>query len=383
MKITKARFMINGYRPPANSKMRKEVSMDSISGYFEYTGRDEAKDVGKEVEENETGYFGYTGSHTVGTSSSMGGLNTLEDRKKFKKEIKKYFNKKGSICWDLVISLESDEEAAKLGLETVDNWNSVISDALPKIFKQYDLEYNNVLWWFDVHRNTEHPHIHLAFMEKHQTRFKGKISKAKLENVKKSIYTCIAARQKLAEKTGYDYTEYFKIKDQELNQLVTLVKGEDLSDVKTLNQLLDALPKTGRLQYNSYNMKDFKPVIDEIIDEIIFNSPDLKKQYNILLERIDILEGVMNDESAGISTLKEAELNKLHERIGNYILKNYKKTEKIKLKVKKETKTVRKVKYLNEKRLEGFIYSVALEQQNTINKSIDEYYKRMENNLIV
>ena len=381
MKITKARFMMNGYKPPSNSRMKKEISIDSISGYFEYTGRDEAKDVVKEVEENETGYFGYTGSHTVGTSSSMATLNTREDRKRFKKEIKKYFNKKGNICWDLVISLESDEEAAKLGLETVDNWNSVMSDALPKIFKQYDLEYNNVLWWFDVHRNTEHPHIHLAFMEKHQTRFKGKISKAKLENVKRTIYTCIAVRQKLAEKTGYDYREYFKIKDQEFNQLVTLIKGKDLSNVKTLNQLLDALPKTGRLQYNSYNMKDFKPVIDGIIDEIIFNSPDLKKQYDILLERIEVLEGVMNDESAGISTLKEAELNKLHERIGNYILKNYKKTEKVK--VKKETKTIRKVRYLNEKRLEGFIYSVALEQQNNINKSIDEYYKRMENNLIV
>lgn len=381
MKITKARFMMNGYNPPSNSRMKNKVSMDSISGYFEYTGRDEAKDVEKEVEENETGYFGYTGSHTVGTSSSMGVLNTREDRKKFKKEIKKYFNKKGNICWDLVISLESDEEAAKLGLETVDNWNSVMSDALPKIFKQYDLEYNNVLWWFDVHRNTEHPHVHLAFMEKHQTRFKGKISKAKLENVKRSIYTCIAARQKLAEKTGYDYREYFKIKDKEFNQLVTLVKGKDLSKLKTLNQLLDALPKTGRLQYNSYNMKNFKPVIDKIIDEIIFNSPDLKKQYDLLIERIDVLEEIMNEESVGISTLKEAELNKLYERIGNYILKNYKKTEKIK--VKRETRVIRKVKYLNEKRLEGFIYSVALEQQNSINKSIEEYYKRMQNNLIV
>lgn len=381
MKITKARFMVYGCKPPSNSRMKKEISLDSISGYFEYTGREEAKDVEKEVEDNESGYFGYTGSHSVGTSSSMGMLNTREDRKKFKKEIKKYFYKKGNVCWDLVISLESDEEAAKLGLETVDNWNSVMSDALPKIFKQYDLEYNNVLWWFDVHRNTEHPHVHLAFIEKHQTRFKGKISKAKLENVKRSIYTCIVARQKLAEKKGYDYREYFKIKDKEFNQLVTLVKGKDLSKLKTLNQLLDALPKTGRLQYNSYNMKKFKPVIDRIIDEIIFNSPDLKKQYDLLIERIDVLEGIMNEESDGISTLKEAELNKLHERIGNYILKNYKKTEKIK--VKKETKVIRKVKYLNEKRLEGFIYSVALEQQNTINKSIDEYYKRMENNLIV
>lgn len=381
MKITKARFMVYGCKPPSNSRMKKEISLDSISGYFEYTGREEAKDVEKEVEDNESGYFGYTGSHSVGTSSSMGMLNTREDRKKFKKEIKKYFYKKGNVCWDLVISLESDEEAAKLGLETVDNWNSVMSDALPKIFKQYDLDYNNVLWWFDVHRNTEHPHVHLAFIEKHQTRFKGKISKAKLENVKRSIYTCIVARQNLAEKTGYDYKEYFKLKDWEFNQLMTLVKGKDLSKLKTLNQLLDALPKTGRLQYNSYNMKECKPAIDRIIDEIIFNSPDLKKQYDLLIERIDVLEEIMNEESVGISTLKEAELNKLHERIGNYILKNYKKTEKIK--IKKETKVIRKVKYLNEKRLEGFIYSVALEQQNSINKSIEEYYERMQNNLIV
>lgn len=380
MKITKARFMVYGCKPPSNSRMKKEISLDSISGYFEYTGREEAKDVEKEVEVNESGYFGYTGSHSVGTSSSMGMLNTREDRKKFKKEIKKYFYKKGNICWDLVISLESDEEAAKLGFETVDNWNSVMSDVLPKIFKQYDLEYNNVLWWFDVHRNTEHPHVHLAFIEKHQTRFKGKISKAKLENVKRSIYTCIVARQKLAEKTGYDYKEYFKLKDWEFNQLMTLVKGKDLSKLKTLNQLLDALPKTGRLQYNSYNMKEYKPAIDRIIDEIIFNSPDLKKQYDLLIERIDALEEIMNEESAGISTLKEAELNKLHERIGNYIIKNYKKTEKIE--IKRETKVIRKVKYLNEKRLEGFIYSVALEQQNSINKSIEEYYKRMQNNLI-
>ena len=373
--------MVYGCKPPSNSRMKKEISLDSISGYFEYTGREEAKDVEKEVEVNESGYFGYTGSHSVGTSSSMGMLNTREDRKKFKKEIKKYFYKKGNICWDLVISLESDEEAAKLGFETVDNWNSVMSDVLPKIFKQYDLEYNNVLWWFDVHRNTEHPHVHLAFIEKQQTRFKGKISKAKLENVKRSIYTCIVARQKLAEKTGYDYKEYFKLKDWEFNQLMTLVKGKDLSKLKTLNQLLDALPKTGRLQYNSYNMKEYKPAIDRIIDEIIFNSPDLKKQYDLLIERIDALEEIMNEESAGISTLKEAELNKLHERIGNYIIKNYKKTEKIK--IKRETKVIRKVKYLNEKRLEGFIYSVALEQQNSINKSIEEYYKRMQNNLIV
>lgn len=86
--------MMNGYKPPSNSRMKKEISIDSISGYFEYTGRDEAKDVVKEVEENETGYFGYTGSHTVGTSSSMATLNTREDRKNSKKKLKSILIKK-------------------------------------------------------------------------------------------------------------------------------------------------------------------------------------------------------------------------------------------------------------------------------------------------
>ncbi len=373
--------MMYGYNPPSNSRMTKEITSKSISGYFDYTGREEAKDVDKEIEEQEQGYFSYTGSHTVGTSTSMGILTSKEDRNNFKKEINHYFNKKGNICWDLVISLENDQEAEKLGLETIENWNSVMSDALPKIFKQYDIEYNNVLWWFDVHRNTEHPHVHLAFMEKHQTIFKGKIKKVKLENVKRSIYTCIAARQKLSQQTHSDYKEYFKIKDKEFNELITLVKRKDISNIKSLNQLMDILPKTGRLQYNSYNMREFKPVIDKVVDDIIFNNSDLKKQYNVLLEKLDLLEKIMNEESDHLATIKSAELYKLHERIGNYILKNYKKTEKIQ--VKKETKYVRKVRYLNEIRLEGFIYSVALQQQNSIDKSIEQYYKRMEESLII
>lgn len=60
-----------------------------------------------------------------------------------------------------------------------------MDDALPKIFKQYGLDINNALWWFDIHRNTNHPHIHLAFMEKNQTRFRGKVTKQELENTKK------------------------------------------------------------------------------------------------------------------------------------------------------------------------------------------------------
>ncbi len=84
---------------------------------------------------------------------------------------------------------------AKLGLETVDNWNSVMSDALPKIFKQYDLEYNNVLWWFDVHRNTEHPHVHAGLYRKTSDKIqRKKYQKQNWRMLKGLIYTCIAAK---------------------------------------------------------------------------------------------------------------------------------------------------------------------------------------------
>ena len=154
----------------------------NFGGYFDYTGRDEAKDADKTVEKQEDGYFGYTGSHTIGTYSSMGVLNTKENRSQFKKEINRCFHKNGNLCWDYVISLESDDEAHQLELETGEQWAAVMKEVLPKLFKQYDLDYHNVLWWFDVHRNTEHPHIHLAFMEKKQTDRTGEEKDSQTQN---------------------------------------------------------------------------------------------------------------------------------------------------------------------------------------------------------
>lgn len=209
MKITKIRFFEYGKAPPKNSRYKGKITNDTVGGYFDYTGRDEAKDADKTVEKQEDGYFGYTGSHTIGTYSSMGVLNTKEDRSQFKKEINRCFHKNGNLCWDYVISLESDEEAHQLELETGEQWAAVMKEVLPKLFKQYDLDYYNVLWWFDVHRNTEHPHIHLAFMEKKQTRTRGKLSQRKMKNVKQIIYTSLAARKRLKERTGYDHKEIF------------------------------------------------------------------------------------------------------------------------------------------------------------------------------
>lgn len=390
MKITKVRFFEYGKLPPKNSRYQGTISDKTVAGYFDYTGREEAKDVAKEINEQEKGYFGYTGSHTVGTFSSIGELQSAEDRKKFKNEINTYFNEDGNLCWDFVISLEDDEEAERLGLNTPEGWSSAMDDALPKIFKQYGLDINNALWWFDIHRNTNHPHIHLAFMEKNQTRFRGKVTKQELENTKKFIYTSIAARMNLKQNTGLDYKEFFKSKDESFAQLVLYIKDKDLSQIKGLKELCRSLPKSGRLQYNSYNMKSYKKAIDNVIKNIIESDEELKKEYDCFVHKLDLLEEAMRDDGNQYGHIKQRELDKFFERIGNYILQNYKKNEYVLLEKSKDhnkpdlkRKNFRTKRYLNEKRLKGFVYSIAVEEQMKIDKAIEEYNQRMENNLII
>ena len=136
MKITKIRFFEYGQKPPKNSRFKDTISSETVGGYFDYTGREEAKDVDKEIDKQEDGYFGYTGSHSVGTYSSSGELNTKEERDAFKKEIDHCFHKDGNLCWDYVISLEDDNEAYQLGLENTEQWLSAVKRIFTKNAKR-------------------------------------------------------------------------------------------------------------------------------------------------------------------------------------------------------------------------------------------------------
>lgn len=391
MKITKIRFFEYGKEPPKNSRFKDTISNETVGGYFDYTGREEAKDVDKEIDKQEDGYFGYTGSHSVGTYSSSGELNTKEERDAFKKEIDHCFHKNGNLCWDYVISLEDDNEAYQLGLENTEQWLSAVKEFLPKMLKEYHIDYNNTLWWFDLHRNTEHPHIHLVFMEKNQTRSRGKLTPREMQNVKRHIYSSLSARAMLKERTGKDYRTFFQEKDMSLKELMTSIEKKDIKKNPKLRDLYKVLPKTGRLQYNSCNMKQYQPMIKTIIDDLIQNDEDLKTAFNEYIRKLDQLEEVMNEEGNDVATIKEAELEKFYSKVGNYILQNYKKTEYVeeskkdenKVNLPSKNKKVYKKKYLTEAKLKGYIHKLANEQQSKINKAIEEYNQRMEEQLLV
>ena len=132
-------------------------------------------------------------------------------------------------------------------------------------------------------------------------------------------------------------------------------------------------------------------MIKSIIDDLIQNDDELNKAFNEYLGKLDQLEEVMNEEGNDVATIKEAELEKFYSKVGNYILQNFKKTEYVeeskkdgnKVNLPSKTKKTYKKKYLTEAKLKGYIQKLANEQQSEIDKAIEEYNRRMEEQLLV
>lgn len=328
VKIDKVRFFRCGYAAPKNSNFRGVMTSEVFSDYANYTGREEAKEPEKTLEENEnTGYLNYTASHHTGyTRSSMGILDTHEKLMLFKKEIAECFKNTGDLAWENVLSLESFDEAEKYGLSTNEDWEAALSKALPKFFKYAGYDPNNMVWWWDYHTNKFHPHVHIIWMEKEKTRERGKLSKNELAALKRFTALELEARKKLVNQIDSDYKMFFENKDLKFKEIIVNVDRYLANNTNhDLDSLFKILPKTGRLQMNSYHMADFKPLIKEIIHDIIQNDDKIFTSYQQWMEDIDLLRNNMNSiQNSDIDSFKANEIERLYTRIGNRILKYYK-----------------------------------------------------------
>ena len=146
-----------------------------------------------------------------------------------------------------------------------------------------------------------------------------------------------------------------------------------------LTELLKALPKRGRMQYNSYNMKDYRPLIDNYIDHLIRTDKKAKASFEKLMETIDRLEANINDAgNEKISTLKEAEMRKIYERIGNMIVQKAKNPDyKEIMTVNKrtgETQLRRYRKPLTNISISRAIAAVANAPDQEMEEALEEYY---------
>lgn len=391
IKIHKLRFLVYGSQPPRGSRFKDTLDTDSLIGYTKYTDRDVAKGNEKELGRRKDGYLGYTSSHHKdSTISSEGVIDTKEKREELYRKLSSAFSKKGDIFYEEIISLESHEEAERLSLgESARQWEPLLSEVLPKVFRHRGFAPDNMLWTADLHTNTQHPHVHLLFMEKEHTIDRGKFTKSDMKYLKRQLLSALERRQTYCDRLEASVDDVFRNKDKQFRHLMSDV-GQSLLDNKNiqLTELLKALPKRGRMQYNSYNMKDYRPLIDNYIDHLIRTDKKAKASFEKLMETIDRLEANINDAgNEKISTLKEAEMRKIYERIGNMILQKAKDPDyKEIMTVNKrtgETQVRRYRKPLTNISISRAIADVANAQEQEMEEALEEFYYRASHTRMV
>lgn len=391
IKIHKLRFLIYGSQPPKGSRFKETLDTGSLIGYTQYTDRDDAKGNEKKLGKRKDGYLGYTSSHHKdSTISSEGVIDSKKKREELYKKMEKAFSKKGDIFYEEIISLESHEEAERLSLgQSAKQWEPLLNEVLPKVFRHKGFDPKNMLWTADLHTNTQHPHVHLLFMEKEHTMDRAKFTQSDMKYLKRQLLSALERRQAYCDRLEASVDDVFKKKDKQFRHLMSDVEESLLNNKNIqLTELLKALPKRGRMQYNSYNMKDYRPLIDNYIDHLIRTDKNAKASFSKLMETLDRLEANINDAgNEKISTLKEAEIRKIYERIGNMILQKAKDPDYKEIKtVNKRTGETHVRRYrqpLTNISISRAIADVANAQEQEMEEALEEFYYRASHTRMV
>ena len=292
----------------ANSLLHSEHGLDG--SLMDYTSRETAT-----KNSNDKTYF---------TMTNEGKLYSQEQREEWIRNSMKSFSKDGDLIWTLVVSLDNYDLLNEYELKTQEDFASTTQKALNKTFKKIGLDPNNMIWWEDFHTNTDHPHMHITFLEKEHTRDRGKFTEKEIDKVKTTIITEIAARKR--------YKELYLQESEDALKMINPLKKEVISQMETLSyktlkdvsNLYSQLPRSGRLQYNSANMAPYKKQLDNIVEQIL-KSDSLKESYKKFADHLKTFDENMNAiGNEKISHMFESEDSKLRTQIANEILRGFK-----------------------------------------------------------
>ena len=292
----------------ASSLLHSEHGLDG--SLMDYTSRENAT-----KNSNDKAYF---------TMTNEGKIYSQEQREEWIRNSMKSFSKDGDLIWTLVVSLDNYDLLNEYELKTQEDFASTTQKALNKTFKKIGLDPKNMIWWEDFHTNTDHPHMHITFLEKEHTRDRGKFTEKEIDKVKTTIITEIAARKR--------YKELYLQESEDALKMINPLKKEVISQMETLSyktlkdvsNLYSQLPRSGRLQYNSTNMAPYKNQLDNIVEQIL-KSDSLKESYKKFADHLKTFDENMNAiGNEKISHMFESEDSKLRTQIANEILRGFK-----------------------------------------------------------
>ncbi|QIK58221.1 sel1 repeat family protein [Erysipelothrix sp. HDW6A] len=308
------------------------VTTESAIGYSKYTARSNANEkTFEKVDFAPGGYYDYTSKRfgATRTFTNEGWKDSSQDIKQFRNYVAKHFQDDGDILWIPVQSYKDYTTANQYGLFNQEDYAEITKKSLERFFKYVGLEPNNMIWWMNYHNNKNHPHVHLAFLEKDKTRSKGTFTQEELVQYKRFILTEMKERERLILGTENEMIASFKNMDFERQVIkknaLELISSKQSSNINSLIfKLSEELPEKGRLQYGSPHMIPYRDKLDAIVEHIL-NHEKIRNEYeslkNTWIELDDDYSKTLNED---ITNMVDAEDSKLRKQIANLVLKEIK-----------------------------------------------------------
>lgn len=356
-------------------------SQDSSNDYLQY--------VISGVKEGEVrDFLDYTGNPEKSSGAfSKDGLLTYRERKEIREELKNT----DSQIWSCLLSF--GEEYGKKHLKSWRDAKDIIEAEFPRLLKENNIKYENVVWFAGLHENTDNKHIHICFFEKEPLRVtskskerrfhEGTLKKISMDNFKIHVEQRMSGVEydiKSARNAILGQTEEY------LNQVVNPAVELDKTIKKKLMGLYRKVPD-GSSGYESKAMDDIRDDIDEITTAFLMRDYKASFEYVNLLKRLseadkrtkEICESQqIHYESRQLSPKFKKDL---YRRIGNKILHYIRDAKSQESSIHKDLDPERKRRWDEKKRI-SFLLSKVAHLDYEVNQDrmaiFDEFERRME-----
>ena len=299
------------------------------------------------------------------------------------KELRTNLRTTKSTIWHGVISFT--EYFGNVNCDTYEKAYELMKSQLPKFFKNANLDPENIVWFAGLHENTDNKHIHFSFFEKEPLRYK---QSSRFKQFSDGYIDIDAINQFKIDIEKYFISRNFNIFENR-KEITNLLKKSfnDGAYMNKINKLIIVLPVKGRLSYDSENMAEHRPMIDNIVKSIIVSNPELKRKVSdfehILSKRdTELLKAYAKIKvDCSDKLLYEKCMKDLYRRLGNIVILAAKDIKTKQNKFNYETRNRLILKHI-EKKKRKILINKCMQLNDLVNKEIvnafAEYRERLE-----
>lgn len=325
-------------------------------------------------------YIAYSGNNEK--SHGIFNESGLMDRQQIK-ELRNKLKSTKSVIWHGVISFT--EEFGNNFCNTTEKAIEMMKGEFPKFLKKAGLNPDNILWYAGLHENTDNKHIHFSFFEKSPQRYKRNKKCPAFSDGQIPLKAIRSAKISIELKLLNIYEEMYigrKTLTQELKKQLEL--GAFMKEIKSL---MFVLPTTGRMSYDSENLKEYKPQINSIINAIIKSDKAMMNKFKTFEELLSKRDSEMIREYSQIKVdcsdklLRDKCLDDLYRRLGNIVIRSVKEIRYAQGRADYETKNRLILKHI-EKRKKRILLKKCIQLNELVNREMisafQDYLERLE-----